>query len=90
MLQEKFICKRKHAKNLPELEAVLEKRNENLKEDIRHISSEFMELKAFIESEFTDIKNYVKKNVDNGGSTSQFERLVGNMESEIVFLAGRN
>ena len=90
MLQEKFIYKRKHAKNLPELEAVLEKRNENLKEDIRHISSEFMELKAFIESEFTDIKNYVKKNVDNGASTSQFERLIGNMESEIVFLAGRN
>ena len=45
-----------------------------------------MELKAFTESEFIDIKSYVKKNLDNSRNTSQFERLVGNMELEIVFL----
>ena len=27
-----------------------------------------------------------KKNIDNSSSTSQFERLVYNMEAEIVFL----
>ena len=60
-------------------------RNENLKEDILHIRSEFVDLKAFIESEFIAIKN-VKENFDNGSSASQFERLVRNMEAEIVFL----
>ena len=44
-----------------------------------------MDLKAFIESEFIAIKN-VKENFDNGSSASQFERLVRNMEAEIVFL----
>ena len=42
---------------LPEPEAGLENGNENLKEDILHIRSEFVQLKAFIESEFIDIKN---------------------------------
>ena len=41
-----------------------------------------MELKAFIKSEFIDIK----KNYDNSSSTFYFQRLVGNMEAEIVFL----
>ena len=35
---------------LSEPETGLENRSENLKEDIHHIRSEFMELKAFIES----------------------------------------
>ena len=56
-----------------------------MKEDILHIRSEFVDLKAFIESEFIAIKN-VKENFDNGSSASQFERLVRNMEAEIVFL----
>ena len=95
--QEELICKRTYAKKetlsiinnmqqLPKPEAGLENRNENLKEDILHIRSEFVELKAFIESQFIDIKNYAKKNIDNSSSTSQFERLVYNMEAEIVFL----
>ena len=42
---------------LHESEAGLKKRNENLIEEIRHIRSEFMELKAFIGSEFIGIKN---------------------------------
>ena len=46
---------------LPKPEASLENRNENLKGDILHIRSEFVELKAFIESEFVDTKSYVKK-----------------------------
>ena len=71
---------------LPEGEYDLENINENLKEDIRHIRSEFVELKTFIEPEFIDFKNYIKKNLDNNSSNSQFECLVGNMEAEIVFL----
>ena len=97
LLQGEVICKRTYAKketlcivnNMQQLtkpEADLENRNENLKEDILHIRSEFVELKAFIESQFIDIKNYAKKNIDNSSSTSQFERLVYNMEAEIVFL----
>ena len=71
---------------LPEPEAGSENRNENLKEDKLHIRSDFVQLKAFIESEFIDIKNYVKQNIDNSSSTSQLERLICNMETEIVFL----
>ena len=64
---------------LPEGESDLENINENLKEDIRHIRFEFVELKTFIEPEFIDFKNYIKKNLDNSSSNSQFE-------AEIVFL----
>ena len=57
--QEELIRKRAYAKKetlsiinnmqqLPKPEAGLENRNENLKEDILHIGSEFVELKAFI------------------------------------------
>ena len=41
---------------LPEPEVGLGNGNENLKEDILHIRPEFVQLKAFIESEFIDIK----------------------------------
>ena len=56
-----------------------------MKEDILHIRSEFVDLKAFIESVFITIKN-VKKNFDNSSSASQFERLVRNLEAGTVFL----
>ena len=67
MLQEELICKRTYAKKeilnivnnmqqLPEPEVGLGNGNENLKEDILHIRPEFVQLKAFIESEFIDIK----------------------------------
>ena len=90
LLQEELICKRTYAKKetlnivsnmqqLPEGESDLENINENLKEDIRHIRSEFVELKTFIEPEFIDFKNYIKKNLDNSSSNSQ-------IEAEIVFL----
>ena len=55
---------------LPEPEAGSEIRNENLKDNILHIKSEFVELKAFTESGFIDIKNYIKKNIYNSSSTS--------------------
>ena len=59
-----------------------------MKEDILHIRSEFVDLKAFIESEFIAIKN-VKENFDNGSSASQLERLVRNNSIFSIF-AGRN
>ena len=97
LLQDELICKRTYAKKetlnivnsmqqLPEPEVGSENRNENLKEDKLHIRSDFVQLKAFIESEFIDIKSYVKQNIDNSSSTSQLERLICNMETEIVFL----
>ena len=97
LLQEELICKRTYAKKetlnvvsnmqqLPEGKPDLENINENLKEDIRHIRSEFVELKTFIEPEFIDFKNFIKKNLENSSSNSQFECLVGNMEAEIAFL----
>ena len=60
LLQEELICKRTYAKKetlnivnnmqeLPEPEADLENRNKNLKEDIFHIRSKFVQLKAFVE-----------------------------------------
>ena len=61
LLQEELICTRTYGKKetlsivnniqqLPELESVLENRNENLKTDILHNRFVFVELKAFIES----------------------------------------